>query len=346
VPTGTGGSGALGDWAVVKLSEKINNRAQVWLGQARDQKQRAILLQELFIAQQNKIKEETRRESLEQKRCAKITKEFLTGRKTKYGTPEYNKELIIQLRTSGSSINKISYASGIQWNTISKILSDNDISTCNLQTKFINGISTARTKALRALNKKNSKYQMKVRGSQIRNIIAKIIKEYKKGGNIEFLCHQHGVNKNTVWSYLYKSFAYQILKAKKIRPFSRAKDKFEINLRSKKYKYEKQMTENVKAYLNHLYPFNKVQSEHLIYKTHSSKGKRGYVCDFFISDTNEVFEVKQRTTTCSNKTLFGQVFVYQSCGYKVNVIFPDDVVISDSTRNILTKNSVDIHTIS
>ena len=336
----------MGDWAVVKLSEKINNRAQVWLGQARDQKQRAISLQELFIAQQNKIKEETRRELSEQKRCAKITKEFLTGRKTKYGTPEYNKELIIQLRMSGSSINKISYASGIQCNTISKILSDNNISTGNLQTKFINGISTGRTRVLRALNKKNSKHRMKVRGSQIRSIIAKIIREYKKGGNIEFLCHQHGVNKSTVWNYLYKSFAYQILKAKKIRPFSRARDKNEINLKSKKYKYEKQMTENVAAYLNQLYPFSRVESERLIHETHSSAGKRGYVCDFFIPDTNEVFEVKQRTTTSSNKVLFGQIFVSQSCGHKVNVIFPDDVVISDSTRNILAKNNVDIHTIS
>jgi len=276
----------------------------------------------------------------------KISKEFLTGKKTNYGTPEYNAELITKLRKSGLSIREISHASGIGRHTLSRILSDNNVSTINPQTKLINGLSKARTLALKTLENKKTRFQLKVRSSETRNTIARIIKEYKKGRHIETLCHEYGLNKSIVWSYLGKSFAYKFLKAKRIMPFKGAKDKIEINLKSRKYRYEKEMTENVRAYLHQLYPFNKVESECLIYKTHSTAGKSGYVCDFLISDTNQVFEVKQRTTTNSNKTLFGQIFVYQSCGKKVGVIFPDDVIISDSTRNILTKNNVDIHTIS
>jgi AraC-like DNA-binding protein len=276
----------------------------------------------------------------------KISKEFLTGKKTIYGTPEYNAELIISLKKSGLSINKISHASGISRRTLRRILLDNNVSTINPQTKFINGLSKARTLALKTLENKKTRFQLKVRSSETRNTIARIIKEYKKGRHIETLCHEYGLSKSIVWSYLGKSFAYKILKAKRIMPFKGAKDKIEINLKSKKYRYEKEMSANVLAYLHKTYPFSKVEPEHLTYKTHSSAGKKGFVCDFFIPDTNEVFEVKQRTTTSSNKALFGQIFVSQSCGYKVNVIFPDDVIISDSTRNILTKNNVDIHTIS
>lgn len=277
---------------------------------------------------------------------AKISKEFLTGRKTIYGTPEYNAELIIKLRTNGLSIRKISHASGICKQTLSKILSDNNVSTINLQTMFTDGVSKARALALVTLKNKNTRFEIRVKGSKTRKTIAQIIKQYKKGGHIEPLCQQHEIPISIVWNYLSKSLAYTILKARRIRPFSGVKDKIEAHLKSKKYKYEKQMSANVLAYLHKTYPFSKVEPEHLIYKTHSSAGKKGFVCDFFIPDTNEVFEVKQRTTTSSNKALFGQIFVSQSCGYKVNVIFPDDVIISDSTRNILTKNNVDIHTIS
>ena len=99
------------------------------------------------------------------------------------------------------------------------------------------------------------------------------------------------------------------------------------------------MTEAAYDYLNQLYPINKIYPEELIYKTGTSnKGRGGFTCDFLIKDTNEIFEVKQRTTTSSNKTLYGQIFVYQSQGYKVNVILPNDVLVTDSMRHILSKN--------
>jgi len=273
---------------------------------------------------------------------AHIPKEFLTGNKTIHGTPEYNVNLLIGLKNTGKSVRQISYLSGISRQTLLKIFRNNNISTLNPQTKIINGLSKTKRLALRALNRA----QIKTKHSLLRKGIAKIIKGYKNGGCIEGLSHEVGLNKSAVWRYLKHSFAYTYLNAKRVRKYSGKKERCEALLKSKKYKYEKHMTEAVFDYLNQLYPINKIYSEELIYKTNlSSTGRGGFTCDFLIKDTNEIFEVKQRTTTSSNKTLYGQIFVYQSQGYKVNVILPDDVLVSDSMRQILSKNNVDIHLI-
>ena len=42
----------------MKLSEKINNRAQVWLDEARDKQQKAMAEQELFMAEETKATQE------------------------------------------------------------------------------------------------------------------------------------------------------------------------------------------------------------------------------------------------------------------------------------------------
>ena len=273
---------------------------------------------------------------------AHIPKEFLTGNKTIHGTPEYNVNLLIGLKKSGKSVRQISYLSGISTGTLLKIFRNNNVSTLNPQTKIIDGLSKTKRLALRALNPA----QIKTKHSSLRKGIAKIIKGYKNGGCIESLSHEVGLNKSAVWRYLKNSFAYAYLNAKKVRKYSREKERYEAPLKSKKYKYEKHMTEAAFDYLNQLYPINKIFPEELVYKTFSSnRGRRGFTCDFLIKDTNEIFEVKQRTTTSSNKALYGQIFVYQSQGYKVSVILPDDVLVTDSMRQILSKNNVDIHLI-
>jgi len=273
---------------------------------------------------------------------AHIPKEFLTGNKTIHGTPEYNVNLLIGLKKSGKSVRQISYLSGISTGTLLKIFRNNNVSTLNPQTKIIDGLSKTKRLALRALNRA----QIKTKHSSLRKGIAKIIKGYKNGGCIESLSHEVGLNKSAVWRYLKNSFAYAYLNAKKVRKYSREKERYEAPLKSKKYKYEKHMTEAAFDYLNQLYPINKIFPEELVYKTFSSnRGRRGFTCDFLIKDTNEIFEVKQRTTTSSNKALYGQIFVYQSQGYKVSVILPDDVLVTDSMRQILSKNNVDIHLI-
>jgi len=271
-----------------------------------------------------------------------IPKEFLTGNKTIHGTPEYNLNLLIQLKRTGKSVREICYLSGISKQTLCKIYRSNDISTVNPHAKIIDGLSERKRLALRALNRTAKK----IRGSEFRKKVARIIRGFRDGGSIEALSHDIGLNKSAVWRYLKNSFAYRYLNAKRVRKYSGEKDRYEAPLRSKKYKYEKHMTEVALDYLNQLYPFNKIYYEELIYKTNlSSMGRGGFTCDFLIKDTNQIFEVKQRTTTSSNKALYGQIFVYQSQGYKVSVIFPDDVLITDSMRHILSKNNVDIHLI-
>jgi len=273
---------------------------------------------------------------------AHIPKQFLTGNKTIHGTPEYNLSLLIELKNSGKSVRQISYLSGISNGTLLKIFRNNNISTLNPQSKILNGLSQRKRLALRALNRS----QKKIKNLLVRKGIAKIIKGYKNGGSVEALSHEVGLNKSTVWYYLKNSFAYRYLKAKRVRKYSGEKDKYEAPLKSKKYKYEKDMTKAAFDYLNELYPINKIYPEELIYKTGTSNmGRGGFTCDFLIKDTNEIFEVKQRTTTSSNKALYGQIFVYQSQGYKVSVILPDDVLVTDSMRQILSKNNVDIHLI-
>jgi lambda repressor-like predicted transcriptional regulator len=273
---------------------------------------------------------------------AHIPKQFFTGNKTIHGTPEYNLGLLIELKNSGKSVRQISYLSGISRQTLLKIFRNNNISTLNPQTKMLNGLSERKRLALRALNRS----QIKIKNSLVRKGIAKIIKGYKNGGSVEALSHEIGLNKSAVWNYLKNSFAYTYLNARRVRKYSGKKDKYEAPLKSKKYKYEKHMTGAAFDYLNELYPINKIYPEELIYKTGTSNmGRGGFTCDFLIKDTNEIFEVKQRTTTSSNKALYGQIFVYQSQGYKVSVILPDDVLVTDSMRQILSKNNVDIHLI-
>jgi lambda repressor-like predicted transcriptional regulator len=273
---------------------------------------------------------------------AHIPKQFLTGNKTIHGTPEYNVSLLIELKNSGKSVRQISYLSGISTGTLLKIFRNNNISTLNPQTKIINGFSERKRLALRALNRS----QIKIKNSSLRKGIAKVIKGYKNGGSVEALSHEIGLNKSAVWNYLKNSFAYTCLNARRVRKFRGKREGHEAILKSKKYKYEKHMTEAAFDYLNQLYPINKIYSEQLVYKTNlSNSGRGGFTCDFLIKETNEIFEVKQRTTTCSNKTLYGQIFVYQSQGYKVSLILPDDVLVTDSMRQILSKNNVDIHLI-
>ena len=190
-----GGSGALGDWAVVSdtlLFDRVSGPVKALdvariAGCSETTIHRAFGLDtgisDLFREKIFSISKEIG--YVRSDPYAKISKEFLTGRKTIYGTPEYNAELIIKLRTNGLSVRKISHASGIGKQTLSKILSDNNVSTINLQTKFINGLSKARTIALKTLQNKKTRFQLKVRSSETRKTIARIIKEYKKGRHIK-----------------------------------------------------------------------------------------------------------------------------------------------------------------
>ena len=270
---------------------------------------------------------------------ALISPEFLTGNKTKYGTPELNTALLIALRKSGKSVRQISKITGISNPTLLRTFRNHNISTINLKTITLNGLS--KTKRLAIRSAKNW-LQLQAKGSDARRKIALVIKDYKNGIPIETSCASRNIDKSLAWRYLAKSYAYQFLKQKKKRPYSGQKNRCEQKFKSKKYVRESLMTTNAEELLKSKLGIQELVNEKVVYSTSSGGGRRGFTCDFYAPQTNTVFELKQRTTTSSNKSLFGQILVYKACGHQVVVVFPDDITITDSLKYILDKNQVDI----
>ena len=184
--------------------------------------------------------------------------------------------------------------------------------------------------------------QFTTRGSELRKTLAKIIKGYKNGIPIETICADLNFKKSAAWRYLTKTLSYPILKMRKKRPYSGQKNKCELRFKSKKYVRESHMTENAEAFLKTTLNIHNLEKEKLIYLT-SSSGRKGFTCDFFDPNTNTVFELKQRVTTSSNKSLFGQILVYQATGHKIGVVVPDDVTTTESFRHILNVNEVTLY---
>lgn len=278
-----------------------------------------------------------------QKRYEAIKPEFLTGKKDRFGIPEINEALICQMRRDRMSIRNIKRVTGIQVNRIAKILKSSGLSTHDLKTKFDEkGLSERQKKAIEAHELRMCRLGLKQRHSTIRKKIAEILLEYKKNYTpIETQIANHGIATGTAWNYIRKSFVYNILKARKPKKYKGQKEKNWKELKSKRYKYEKEMYSDAYLYLKKIFPETIIQREVVISKT-SSAGRGGYSVDFFIKDKNLCVEVKQRTTSCSNKTLYGQMFVYKSKGHSCAAMFPSDIVIPDNLAETLTSNGVQV----
>lgn len=271
-------------------------------------------------------------------RFGHINSEFLTGNKTRYGTPELNMPLLIALKEQGKSVRQIGRITGIGQNMLLKQFRRHNISTKNPQAILINGLSKTKRLLIEAAKKKS---EFKIKGSDIRRKLVLIIKKYKIGIPIETACAELGINKSSIWNYLTKSRAYLFLKKRRTRPWAGSRNRFEKPFKSKKYIRESHMTENAEIFIKNL-RVGEIEKEKVIYQT-GCKGKTGFTCDFFASETNTVYELKQRTTTHSNKSLFGQIFIYKTCGHNVAIIFPDDVTITQSLQYALDANQVTVH---
>jgi hypothetical protein len=278
-----------------------------------------------------------------QKRYEAINPDFLTGKKDRYGIPEVNEALILQMRRDRMSIRNIKRISGISKPRISNILKRNNVSTHNLQTQTdAKGLSLRQRNAIKAHNRRINKAELKQKNSLVRKGLATILKEYKsKQTPIERQIDQHGIAKWQAWQYLKNSFAYNILKRRIVRKYSRQKERHEEKRKSKLYRYEKDMYPSVEKYLLSLYPGLQVRKEVCISKT-SNRGREGFTTDFYVCEKNLCIEVKQRTTTCSNKVLYGQIFVYKSKGHKCAALFPHDVYIPPDLTETLTAHGVEI----
>ena len=278
-----------------------------------------------------------------QKRYQLIKPEFLTGKKDEYGIPGVNEALICQMRQQRMSIRNICKLSGICVSRISKILKSSGLATHNLMTKFDEkGLSERQKMAVQKHNRRTERFWLRQKNSPTRIKIATILKEYKKNFTpIETQILDHGIPKWTVWSYLKNSFCYNLLKARNNRKYSGEKDSWEENRKSKKYKFEKHMYPDVRSYLSSVFPDCKIQQEACILKT-TSRGRGGFTADFLVIEKNLCIEVKQRTTTSSNKSLYGQVFVFKSKGFNCAAMFPSDVAIPHDLSETLTSNGVQI----
>jgi len=272
-------------------------------------------------------------------RFGHISPEFLTGKKTKHGTPELNMPLLIALKEQGKSVREIGRITNIRLTTLLKHFRRHNISTTNPQTILVNGLSKTKRLLIQAAKKKT---EFKTKGSEIRRMLVLIIKKYKIGIPVETACAELGINKSRIWNYLTKSTAYLVLKKRKNRPWSGSKNRYEKPFKSKKYIRESHMTANAETFIKNL-NVGEIEKEKVIYQTGVRKGRTGFTCDFYVSQTNTVYELKQRTTTHSNKSLFGQIFIYKTCGHNVAVIFPDDVTITESLQYALDANQVTVH---
>jgi hypothetical protein len=278
-----------------------------------------------------------------QKRYEAIKPEFLTGKKDRYGIPQVNEALICQMRRDRMSIENIKRATGIQVGRIAKILKSSGLPTHSLNTKFDEkGLSERQSKAIERHERRMRRLGLKQKNSTIRKKIAAILIEYKKNYTpIEKQIIDLCIPKWTVWKYLKNSFTYKVLKSKNNRKYAGVKDSWEENKKSRKYRYEKHMYPDVRSYLASIFPNSKIEQEACVLKT-STRGRMGFTADFLVKEKNLCIEVKQRTTTSSNKSLYGQIFVFQSKGYQCAALFPSDVVIPNDLSETLTSNGVQI----
>jgi len=248
----------------------------------------------------------------------KVKQEFLTGKNDSYGRPEINIENVNLFRKQGKTIKEISQITGLSVLAISSAFIRHGILERKPRPNYYGYV----------------KSEMNTKGSSFRKKLSQIIKKYKTGIPYSLSCKELGIDRYAAMHVFEKSKAYQILK--------RRKQATQTLLISKKYPFERDMTQNAERYIKSL-GVKTIEKERCLYVTGSGHGKGGFTCDFYASETNTVYELKQRTTTHSNKSLFGQIFIYKTCGHNVAVIFPDDVTITQSLQYALDANQVTVH---
>jgi hypothetical protein len=262
-------------------------------------------------------------------RFKNIKLEFLTGEKTTDGTPEINIEKLKELRKQGKTLLEIKKITGIGLYTLIKEFRRNG-SITELTSKEIE-------RKQYVIESARIKNEMITRQSDFRKKLAIIIKKAKNGIPLRLTCKHLGVNPYSAMKYFRKSNAYSILK--------KQKNNYKQNFISKEYKRESDMTESAESYIKKLGCIN-IEKEKPLWAASVGKGWSGFRCDFYIRETNTVFELKQRTTSHSNKSLFGQILIYKTLGHNVSVIFPNDITITRSLQHMLDANQVTVHRLS
>ena len=108
------------------------------------------------------------------------------------------------------------------------------------------------------------------------------------------------------------------------------------------------MISNVLEKIKHKYPNSKITQEAKVIHAFSGNRIGNYRVDFVIKSAGSkdiAIEVKHKTTSCSLKALFGQIFIYKSAGYEVECVLPDDTYCPEYAKKIFAINHVNTWTV-
>lgn len=281
-----------------------------------------------------------------------VKPEFILGYDNQ-GRPKIDERAICILRERGNHARNIKTITGLSRKKIKKILEENGLNTKNLQRIEENGLSLRQRQEKRAIEiikKRQTREQAYLqKGSELRKITLNLIRLYKNGIGIETAARKLGVSRSDAFWCMYKSKAYKIIKKNKTTRSDYYKRLQKTKTFSTKYPNETSMLYDVLQELSKKYPNGQILKEYTILETFSSHaGQRGYRADFaiFRQGLNPIaVEVKNKTTSCSFKNLFGQVLCYKAAGFDVECVIPADALCPNFAREVLSKNNVKLWTV-
>lgn len=283
---------------------------------------------------------------------ASIKPEFILGY-DESGQPKIDEQAVCILRQRGNHARNIGTITGLCKKRIKQILEKNGLSTKNLQRIEENGLSLRQRTEFRAIRRVKDKQtvdqQFLKRGSELRNKTLEILKKYKNGMSVESAARSLGIGISLAWRLTYKTKSYFIIKNRKVNKSDYAERLKRHKTYSIKFSKESAMIPLVHLKLIQKYPNAKIVKEHKVLNTFTStNGQRGLRADFVIFQNGLkpiAVEVKNKTTSNSFKTLFGQVLVYQAAGFNVQCVIPDDAFCPPFAKEILSKSGVEIWTV-
>jgi transcriptional regulator with XRE-family HTH domain len=280
---------------------------------------------------------------------ASIKKEFIKGYNAS-GSPILDEEAICILRARGNHARSISKITGVAKPRLRRIFQKNRLKTENLQAIKQNELSKRQQIEVKMLNQQKAELheaaQYKKKGSELRNLICKIIKNHKKGVPIEKIARELKISRSLAFRCAYKTKSYFIIKKRRV--IKKRSGSATTSTYSTFYARESDMTNAVYEELKRRYPSCYIEKEYPITQTFFGNSIRHIRADFVVkpeSGKSVAVEVKHSTTTSSIKVLLGQVFIYKTCDYDVVCVFPKDAFISDFCKKMLENNNVRYWTI-
>ena len=283
-----------------------------------------------------------------------IKKEFILKFNTN-GQPQIDEKAICILRQRGNHARNIHRITGLSIPRIKRIFKKYGLSPKNLQRIEENGLSLRQRHEARMLQielkRHNREKQFKIRGSDLRKNGLFLFKKYKSGIPIEQAARELSIERSLAYWLSLKIKSFKIIKERKKNYGYGERYRSFVDRRrlaSKKYKNESQMISDVMQKIKHKYPNSQIMPEAKVIDAFSGNRIGNYRADFVIKVAGAkdiAVEVKHKTTSCSLKALFGQIFIYKSAGYQVECVLPDDTYCPEYAKKIFAINNVNTWTV-